>query len=439
MEHMNGLGNTYVGAIHDWSGTYTASSGFTYNIANYGNCFINPGTVDWSVAHTYGALWVPQADNTPGHVTWYFDGQAVGSVYWLGPDTSTALAGASTGSLTPSSASQATTTYSVLDDQQLALSLQTDSAWPMYVDWVRVWQEGPSTATMSAAASVATPVVGSFSPDSATVGDGITNAKIVTLAGTAQANTTVLLYDGTSWVGNATVNANGTWSFTTGSLTDGLHKFTATDVDATGSVSAASTALNVTVDSTAPATPSIGSLNQNSNSTVTMTGTSEANAVVSIFDGNGTTAVAKVTAGADGSWTATTSALSTSAIHYFWANATDAAGNTGFGSGVGVLGTSASDTITSFAGNDLLKGGGSSDTFVFGTSFGKDIIADFLATGTSHDVLQFSHNTFADFASVLAHAAQVGNDIVITADAANVVTLKNVALSNLTSGDVHIV
>jgi hypothetical protein len=57
-------------------------------------------------------------------------------------------------------------------------------------------------------------------------------------------------------------------------------------------------------------------------------------------------------------------------------------------------------------------------------NFGKDTITDF------HD-----HTTFSSFAAVLAHAAQVGNDVTITASAADVLTLKNVKLTGLQSGD----
>ena len=75
----------------------------------------------------------------------------------------------------------------------------------------------------------------------------------------------------------------------------------------------------------------------------------------------------------------------------------------------------------------------------FGTSFGKDVITDFQASGVNQDVLQFSPNTFSSFAAVLAHAAQVGSDVVITADAADTVTLQNVHLSSLQKNDIHIV
>ena len=55
-------------------------------------------------------------------------------------------------------------------------------------------------------------------------------------------------------------------------------------------------------------------------------------------------------------------------------------------------------------------GNGGADTFVFGGNVGKAVVADFQA---DNDVLQLSHNAFANFADVLAHAAQVGTDVTI--------------------------
>ena len=104
-----------------------------------------------------------------------------------------------------------------------------------------------------------------------------------------------------------------------------------------------------------------------------------------------------------------------------------------------VNGTSGNDIITSRAANEIFFGNGGNDTFVFGKSFGMDTITDFQASGKNHDLLQFSHNTFSSFAAVLAHAAQVGSDVVITADAVDTVTLKNVHLFSLQKNDIHIV
>ena len=62
------------------------------------------------------------------------------------------------------------------------------------------------------------PVIASFSADSGTVGDGITNDNTLTLTGTAVANSTVTVYDGATLLGTATANGSGAWSYTTGSL-----------------------------------------------------------------------------------------------------------------------------------------------------------------------------------------------------------------------------
>ena len=72
---------------------------------------------------------------------------------------------------------------------------------------------------------------------------------------------------------------------------------------------------------------------------------------------------------------------------------------------------------------------------MFAANFGNDVIKDFAATGRSHDVIQFSKNVFDSFASVLAHATQVGQDVVISADADNSVTLKNTKLSAIDRHD----
>ena len=60
------------------------------------------------------------------------------------------------------------------------------------------------------------PVIASFSTDTGTVGDGITSDNTLTLTGTAEANSTVKLYDGATLLGQATANGSGAWSYTTG-------------------------------------------------------------------------------------------------------------------------------------------------------------------------------------------------------------------------------
>jgi len=73
---------------------------------------------------------------------------------------------------------------------------------------------GTSTATE-------TPVIASFSTDSAAIGDGITNDSALSLAGTGAANGAVRIYDGTKLLGSAQANGSGAWTFATPVLADG--------------------------------------------------------------------------------------------------------------------------------------------------------------------------------------------------------------------------
>ena len=156
----------------------------------------------------------------------------------------------------------------------------------------------------------------------------------LTLTGTAVANSTVNVYDGATLLGTATANGSGAWSYTTAALANGSHSFTATDT-MSGKTSAASSALSVTVDTTAPAKAVISSFSTDSgmvgdgitnDNTLTLTGTAEANSTVKVYDG--ATLLGTATANGSGAWSYTTAALADGA-HSLTATATDAAGNTG--------------------------------------------------------------------------------------------------------------
>ena len=99
-----------------------------------------------------------------------------------------------------------------------------------------------------------TPVITSFSTDSGTVGDHVTNENTLTLTGTATANSTVTVYDGGTSLGTTTSDASGGWSYTTAALTDGAHNFTATET-VSGNTGGVSSALSVTIDTAAPVVP----------------------------------------------------------------------------------------------------------------------------------------------------------------------------------------
>jgi Ca2+-binding RTX toxin-like protein len=93
-------------------------------------------------------------------------------------------------------------------------------------------------------------VITGFSPDTDTIGDGVTSASAINLIGTAEANATVRLYEGGQLLGSAVADDSGDWSFATGALTSGSHGFTARAVDAAGNVGRSSTTLSVQVTST---------------------------------------------------------------------------------------------------------------------------------------------------------------------------------------------
>jgi hypothetical protein len=63
----------------------------------------------------------------------------------------------------------------------------------------------------------------------------------------AEANSTVTVFDGTKVLGTTTANGSGAWGYTTAALSTGTHDLTATDTDAAGNTSAASTDQSLTI------------------------------------------------------------------------------------------------------------------------------------------------------------------------------------------------
>ncbi|MDM2851153.1 Ig-like domain-containing protein [Citrobacter sp. Cpo074] len=169
----------------------------------------------------------------------------------------------------------------------------------------------------------------------------LTNDARPTLNGTAEAGSTVSIYDGSTLLGTALVQSNNSWSFTpTTPLANGSHTFTVTATDAAGNTSGATAGFSVVVDTTAPTQPSISSIiddigpntgpigsNQPTNDArPTLNGSTEANARVDIYD-NGSF-VTSVTADGSGNWSYTPTTALAQGTHSFTITATDSAGNT---------------------------------------------------------------------------------------------------------------
>ena len=166
------------------------------------------------------------------------------------------------------------------------------------------------------------------------------------ISGTAEAGSTVELYDGATKLGTAQTDASGNWTFTpTSDLADGAHAITAKAIDAAGNISPTSNEFDFTVLTGAPSVPTIthviddvGTITGDiSKGGVTddarpdIKGTADANATISVYDGN--TLLGTTTADASGNWSFTPSTDLADGTHDITAKATNAAGSTSAASG----------------------------------------------------------------------------------------------------------
>ena len=248
----------------------------------------------------------------------------------------------------------------------------------------------PPATTPSAAAA---PVIASFSPDTGVVGDGITNANKLTLKGTAAANSTVKVYDGSTQIGTATADATGSWAYITAVLTNAKHVLTATDTTSSGQTSAASAPLTVTVDTHVPAAPVLVSDPIVNTNHVQLSGTAEANSTITVY--NGTTVVGTGTTSSSGTWSVTTGALP-SGPRSLTATATDVAGtvsavsqplNPVIGSGTsGSTGSGTSGSTTSGSGTGS-TGSGTPGSGTGTTAPAAPILVSDSVVNTSHVLL----------------------------------------------------
>ncbi len=168
-----------------------------------------------------------------------------------------------------------------------------------------------------------------------------TNDSTPTLSGTAEAGSSVSVYDNNLFVSTVTANSGGVWSFTPNPLSDNSnHSYTVRATDVVGNVSAYSSALAFHIDIAPPSIPAITGVindvgpvpitvvngNSTNDATPILTGTSDANTTVNIFD-NGVF-VSTVTAGAGGDWNYTTATLVDGSKHIYTATATNVNGGT---------------------------------------------------------------------------------------------------------------
>jgi hypothetical protein len=165
--------------------------------------------------------------------------------------------------------------------------------------------------------------------------DNLTSLATPSISGKAAAGATVVLFDGATQVGKAVATAAGAWTIVSAKLADGVHHLTAGSVDLAGNVSPLSNELTVTIDSGAPVVgaPVLDALSDSGRSSADhitnvvaphLTGTAEAGATVTLYDG--AAQLGSAVANEDGAWSITAKALA-AGVHNLTAKATDLAGN----------------------------------------------------------------------------------------------------------------
>jgi hypothetical protein len=182
--------------------------------------------------------------------------------------------------------------------------------------------------------SPSAPVLVTASDSGASSSDSITKVTAPTLTGTAEAGSTVRLFDGATLLGNG-IATGGTYTITSSTLANGSHTITAQATDQAANTGPPSTGTTVTIDTIAPAgtpAPLLSAASDSGTSssdrltnvtTPVFTGTAEAGSTVELYStailiGSGPT-----TAGA---YSITSTALTTGATT-ITAKAIDVAGN----------------------------------------------------------------------------------------------------------------
>jgi probable HAF family extracellular repeat protein len=271
---------------------------------------------------------------------------------------------------------------------------------------------------------------------------GISHTDLITSDGHVSLSGTVFdtngvwnveVFDGKIDLGAAQIS-NGAWTFPT-VLGEGTHSLYAVATDDAGNTTTTPTQPTIVVDQTPPIPFMSDAIKDANDSLTTLSGMSEADSEVSVYDGS--KLLGMVTADSSGNWSLQAN-IAGNTIHQFTETATDLAGNTGPSAGVTVYSPSTNKSLVGGSGNDFLiagpkdtlTGGAGNDTFVFNSNFGKDVVTDF---DVNHDVLALSHTLFANdtIAHVLSQTHDTTAGAVIAVDAHDAITLHGITTAQL--------
>ena len=174
--------------------------------------------------------------------------------------------------------------------------------------------------------------------------NGYTNDRTPTLVGSnAESNGIVRIYiknanGNYTYVGETKADSQGNWSFTAPTLPrDGSYTYQARATDEAGNEAVGSDGFTVNLDTLAPVIPSIVKVEKptgdeisqgkpTNTTTPTISGTSEKDAIINIYDVNGGW-IGSTKADGQGAWSFTPTSQMSTGMHNLYVTATDAAGN----------------------------------------------------------------------------------------------------------------
>ncbi len=253
----NGDAGTYTigivgGSVKDTAGNAIAAAANAKNfLVNY-----NPIVTDPKIAIS-GATGTGGVFKIGDTVTAIWDNSATGD------DNSRAISGVvfnfsqfGGGSIAGTSDGQGhwTAAYTIVSGTINTVANRNVSVTATNIDSLSTTTADSTNATVdnSAPAAPASPVLAAASDSGWSNADAITRATTPTFGGTAEARSTVRLYEGATLLATTTANSAGTWSVATSVLGAGSHGITATATDAAGNTGPVSAGQTVIVETVAP-------------------------------------------------------------------------------------------------------------------------------------------------------------------------------------------
>ncbi|MDV2441950.1 Ig-like domain-containing protein, partial [Acinetobacter gerneri] len=234
-------------------------------------------------------------------------------------------------SLSGTSEANALITLDLGNGHTLTTTANSQGKWSFAPNPIADGETGKLTAT-DAAGNVGAETITNKADTIAPLAPSVELNNAASLSGTSEANALIILDLGHGNTLTTTANSQGKWSFAPNPIADGeTGKLTATD--AAGNVGASITTDKA--DTVAPLAPSV-----EQNNAASLSGTSEANAVITLDLGHGTTLT--TTADSQGTWSFVPNPIENGETATL--TATDAAGNVGAS-----ITTDKADTVAPFA------------------------------------------------------------------------------------------